>query len=132
MATIYSEKFTFSIDVISIDFEQENKGNPYNTICDVKIISNGFSCKTKITTNSRDLKSFHKNLEKMYEVLEGKAILNDFDYGTKISVECDCNGFFIFEGILIDESFQQLQFKNQIDQTYLYDFIKELSRNINN
>ena len=130
MAKICSDKFSLSIDITDIDLEQDLRGNPYNSTCDIQVVSDGFSGKTKITTSVKNLIDFVNDLKKMFDTFKGKANLNDFDFGTKINVECDYRGYFIFEGLLVNQSFQQLQFKNSIDQTYLSDFIRELSSQI--
>ena len=130
MAKICSDNFVFSIDVTSMDLEQGAKGNPYNSTCDIQVISDEFSGKTEITTSIKNIINFVNELKSMYDTFKGKATLVDFDFGTKINVECDYRGYFIFEGVLINQSFQKLQFKNSIDQTYLSDFIRDLSLQI--
>lgn len=127
MARIESSNFKLNLSIESIDFAEEQKGNPYNSICAFEIYSDGFYGKTKITTSSKYIAGFISDLKNMYKSLKGNTRLSDFDYGTNLHIKCDKLGFFIFNGIVINESFHQLKFENRLDQTYLQDFIRELA-----
>ena len=66
----------------------------------------------------------------MYKTLVGKASIKDYDFGSYLNVECDDIGKFLFNGVLISESFQELKFTNKIDQTYLKEFLSDFSEEI--
>ena len=131
MAIIISNNFILEINIISIYLDEEKKGNPYNTICDISIESDGFFGKTQITTSYQILQKFINDLDNMYKLLIGKTKLTEFDFGTIINVKCNDTGKFVFEGVIINSSFQKLEFNNIVDQTYLHSFINDLKLKIN-
>lgn len=62
----------------------------------------------------------------MHRVLRGKTVLKDKGYGSCLWIACDRQGYFLFEGVLVSDTFQKLNFNFQIDQTYLSAFIGAL------
>ncbi len=130
MASIISDSFKITLKIINCDFYEVKRGNPYNTSCLVEIFSDEFYGKTNFLVNYNDLILFFKEIENMYKILSGKASIKDYDFGSYLNVECDDLGKFIFDGVLINESFQELKFNNKIDQTYLKGFLSDFSKEI--
>ena len=130
MANILSDSFKIILKILDYDMCESKKGNPYNTSCLVEIFSNGFYGKTNFLVNYSDLILFFRKIENMYKTITGKASIKDYDFGSYLNVECDDFGYFLFNGILINESFQELKFTNKIDQTYLKEFLSDFSKEI--
>lgn len=130
MANILSDSFKITIKILDCDLCATKKGNPYNTYCSVEIFSDGFYGNTKFLVNIIDLISFSRKIEDMYNTLNGKASIKDYDFGSCLNVECDNIGKFCFNGVIINESFQELKFSNIIDQTYIKDFLRDFLEEI--
>ena len=130
MANILSDSFKINLKILDCDVYEVKKGNSYNTSLLVEIYSDGFYGNTNFLINYNDLILFFKKIEDMYNALAGKTSLKDYDFGSYLNVECDDIGKFLFEGVLINESFQELKFSNKIDQTYLKDFLSDFSEEI--
>ena len=126
MALISSENFKFDFTIELCDLNEEKNGNPYNSSVSIKVESDGFCGMTEKTISSKNLRLFLANLTEMYNTLQGETVLKNLDYGSNLKIRCDKLGKFHFEGTIINDSFQQLQFNNIIDQTYMQDFIKNL------
>lgn len=127
MALLCADNFKFEFVIKSCDLDEEKNGNPYNSIVLIKVESDGFCGNTETIISAANLRLLLKKLTEMYNSLEGEITLKNLDYGSNLKIKCDKLGKFHFEGSLINFSFQQLQFNNIADQTYLNDFIKNLS-----
>ena len=130
MAKILSNSFKINLKILDCDLCEAKKGNPYNTSCSLEIFSDGFYGNTNFLVNYNDLVSFFRKIENMYKTLVGEASIKDYDFGSYLNVECDYIGKFLFNGVLISESFQELKFTNKIDQTYLKEFLSDFSEEI--
>lgn len=119
MAKIDCSSFKLGIEIKSIDLSHES----YNTTCVLDLYSEGFSGITEMVTSYTDLLYFANNLKDMYEFLKGVTKLIDYDYGTSINVSCDESGYFVFEGVILNGTSNELRFKNRIDQSYIKNFI---------
>ena len=126
MALISSENFKFDFTIELCELNEEKNGNPYNSSVSIKVESDGFCGMTETTISAKNLRLFLANLTEMYNTLQGETVLKNLDYGSNLKIRCDKLGKFHFEGTIINDSFQQLQFNNIIDQTYMQDFIKNL------
>lgn len=123
MARLESPNFKFNIEIKIIDSKQEN----YNLICAIDLCSDVFYGKTEITTSITDVKTFINELKNMYNFLKGCTKLTDYDYGSFINIICDEFGYFVFDGIIVNGTSNELHFKNRIDQTYIKNFINVFS-----
>lgn len=132
MAFLDSKNFKLDFIIEDCDFDAEKNGNPYNSVVAIKVESDGFCGFTKMTINAKDLRVFIENLKVMFSTLKGNASLKDFDYGSMLKIECDKLGDFLFEGTIISGTFQEFKFKNLLDQSYLGDFVKNLSKEFYN
>lgn len=130
MANILSDSFKMIFKILDCDVYEVKKGNSYNTSLSVEIFSDGFYGNTNFLVNYNDLILFFRKIEDMYNTLAGKASIKDYDFGSYLNVECDNTGKFLFKGVLISESFQELKFSNKIDQTYLKEFLSDFSEEI--
>ncbi|MGM9970945.1 MAG: hypothetical protein ACI35W_00875 [Anaeroplasmataceae bacterium] len=130
MANILSDSFKILLNILDCDECAVKKGNPYNTSLSVEIFSDRFYGNTNFLVNYNDLILFYRKIEDMYNTLVGEASIKDYDFGSYLNVECDDIGKFVFKGVLISESFQELKFLNKIDQTYLKDFLNDFSEEI--
>lgn len=126
MALICSDNFKFEFTIKHCDLEEEKRGNPYNSIVLIKVESNGFCGETETEISAKNLRIFLATLTDMYSKLKGGVSLENLDYGSNLKITCDKLGKIHFEGIIINYTFQQLQFNNLIDQTYLHTFVKNV------
>lgn len=131
MASLISNSFKLKFNILFCEFDEYQMENPYNTICEIVVDSNGFSGKAEMTVNYKDLVSFSNNLESMYKTLYGIANIKALDFGIFLNVECNNMGYFNFNGVLISEDFQELKFVNALDQTYVKEFVYDLIKEVN-
>lgn len=103
-----------------------------NTILSVCVHSNGFCGKTDMDIDVKAFVAFVDALSALYETLKGTAIIRE-PYGYRQFIEfcADRSGHVGISGELCSSGrngfVQKLAFENSIDQTYLPDFIKNLS-----
>ena len=104
---------------------------PVNTSLNIKVFSYGFSADAVMDIDVRGLADFAISLNRLYETLKGSAIL-ETPYGVHSYIE-----FIAFNGghIKVKGNIhngnaygyeQELIFENELDQTYLKSFVKEL------
>lgn len=127
MASILSDSFKMILKILDCDTYAIKKGYSYNTSLSLEIFVDGFYGKTNFLVDYNDLILFFRKIEDMYNTLAGKTSIKDYDFGSYLMVECDEFGKFLFKGVLINESFQELKFLYKIDQTYLKGFLNDFS-----
>lgn len=128
--SIISESFKLNIKILLYDIAEIQRGNPYNTTFSIEVFSDGFYGITTFLVNYKELLLFSIKLKDMYESLHGSASIKDLDFGSSLNIECDNFGKFVFSGVIINETFQELKFKNMVDQTYLKEFVYNFSNKI--
>ena len=106
--------------------EDARSGNPYNTLLSIFVSAYGYSGKAEWVLDFSEFQHFVCELNEMHRVLRGKTVLKDKGYGSCLWIACDRQGYFLFEGVLVSDTFQKLNFNFQIDQTYLAAFIGAL------
>lgn len=115
------------LKVIEADIEY-----PSNTILTISVNSDGFCANTDMDIDIKQFKAFVDALSSLYSSLTGSAVIQE-PYGEQQFIEfsADRSGHIGIRGKLCSNGrngfFQELIFENCIDQTYLPDFIKNLS-----
>ena len=118
---------------LSLDFQvfESDISYPSNTILSVCVLSEGFSASTAMDIDIKDVASFCANLQKIYDSLSGEAKIQEpFGNRQYILFSGDKKGHILISGTLNSSGakgfWQELKFKNIIDQTHLPLFIKKL------
>jgi hypothetical protein len=118
----------FDVETYTSDWE---RGIPYHTQLNIKVVSRGFSGYSRFTTDNDKLQSFIHELNSVYESLCGNARLQDLDYGSYIELSLDKKGVLLVQGILYDEHREQeLRFSFTSDQTALESMVKKMYQDI--
>lgn len=100
---------------------------PSNTILEVTIQSDGFSAHTTMDIDIKEFSKFALDLTHLYETLSGEARIEE-PYGLHMYMLFvgNGNGHIAIKGYLHKETRigneQNLEFENDIDQTYLKNF----------
>ena len=103
-----------------------------NTILTISVNSDGFCANTDMDIDIKEFVAFVDSLSSLYKTLNGTALIQE-PYGERQFVEfsADRFGHIRIRGELSSNGrngfVQKLNFENCIDQTYLPDFIKNLS-----
>ena len=103
-----------------------------NTILTISVNSDGFCANTDMDIDIKEFVAFVDSLSSLYKTLNGTALIQE-PYGERQFVEfsADRSGHIRIRGELSSNGrngfVQKLNFENCIDQTYLPDFIKNLS-----
>ena len=97
----------------------------------VYVLSEGFSASATIDIDIEDVVSFCKELQKVYDSLNGEAKIQEpFGNQQYISFSGDKKGHILISGTLnsngVKGYWQELKFENIIDQALLPQFIKNL------
>ncbi len=129
--TILLESESFSL---SLDFQvfESDISYPSNTILTVSVSSAGFSASTTMDIDIKDIPTFCNELQNIYNSLNGEAKIQE-SYGNRqyIQFSGDKKGHIWVSGILNSNGasgfWQELKFKNCIDQTFLPGFLKKLT-----
>ena len=131
MTTYCIESPLFNICLQFNIFESDIKLSS-NTLLTVSIKSDGFCANTDMDIDIKQFIIFIDNLEKLYSTLKGRAVIEE-PYGEKQFIEfnVDQTGHIRVRGKLSSNGrngfSQELVFENCIDQTYLSEFVRELS-----
>lgn len=127
-----SEEFVLSI---SPQIFETDINYPCNTILEVEIWSSGFSGKTTMDIDIKELAKFADDLLKLYENLTGEAQIHEV-YGTQMQITFSGNGrgHINIKGYLQNYNRlgneQNLSFENDIDQTCLREFCYNLNNSL--
>ena len=103
-----------------------------NTILTISVNSDGFCANTDMDIDIKEFVAFVDSLSSLYKTLNGTALIQE-PYGERQFVEfsADRSGYIRIRGELSSNGrngfVQKLNFENCIDQTYLPDFIQNLS-----
>ena len=103
-----------------------------NTILTISVISDNFSANTDMDIDIKSFVVFIDALSSLYTTLNGTAIIQE-PYGEQQYIElcADRSGHINIRGRLSSNGrggfLQELSFENRIDQTYLPEFIGNLS-----
>ena len=103
-----------------------------NTILTISVNSDGFCANTDMDIDIKEFVAFVDSLSSLYKTLNGTALIQE-PYGERQFVEfnADQSGHICIRGELSSNGrngfVQKLNFENCIDQTYLTDFVKNLS-----
>ncbi|MBO5395584.1 MAG: hypothetical protein J6A97_01755 [Clostridia bacterium] len=103
-----------------------------NTILTISVSSDGFCANTDMDIDIKEFVTFVDTLSSLYTTLNGIAIIQE-PYGERQFIEfsADRSGHIGIRGKLSSNGRggfdQELSFENSIDQTYLPDFINNLS-----
>lgn len=109
--------------------EEAEKGNPYNTSFDVKVVSGLFSGYSEYWEyDHRELAGFISQLEELAAGKINEVILQEIGVGQQIHFEGDGQGHITVSGTISSDGVhpQSLSFEFVTDQTVYTDFIKQL------
>ncbi len=126
---LMAESFMIKLD---IHVFESDISYPENTSLKLSVKSNGFSAKTTMDIDIKELTRFAIDLKALYNSLKGSAKLQE-PYGTHNYFEFSGkgDGYIIVKGSLRNSNrngcIQELNFTNKFDQTYLITFQEELN-----
>jgi len=116
---------------IKLKVFEEDIRLPANTSMEAAVQSDGFSATAAMDIDIRELAKFAADLSRIYETLSGEARIEE-PYGRHLylSFTGDGRGHIAVKGYLEKGSraghIQSLEFENEIDQTYLKGFSRDL------
>ena len=121
---IESENFLLEL---SPSVYEEDFSSPVNIRLGIKVSSYGFSADSVMDTGIREMTDFVMQLKEMYEKLNGSAELSE-PYGISyVKFLAKAGGHISVWGRISNKSSfgfeQELTFDNEIDQTYIKDFV---------
>ena len=119
---------------LSLEFKvfESDISYPSNTILSVSVTSAGFSASTTMDIDIKDIPTSCSKLQKLYDSLKGEAKIQEpFGDQQHITFSGDGKGHILISGKLNSNGangfWQELKFENCIDQTYMPQFLKNLS-----
>lgn len=124
------ETDTFKLEFVPDIFEQDF-ALPVNVYLGVKVSSYGYSADTFMDVGVQGIAKFALQLKDLYETLSGEARLEE-PYSVENCIEfiAETGGHIRVMGRLNNKSAfgytQEIYFENEIDQTYLRDFVNRL------
>lgn len=120
----------FALEVELKVFE-EDINIPTNSILNIKIRSDGFSAVTTMDIDIKMFRKFAKELSDVYTLLQGCAKLKETYGSSFIAFKAMPNGHIFVNGVVNklcgNGHEQELKFENEFDQTYLKNFVDEIS-----
>ena len=124
------ESDTFMLEFFPKIHEQDF-AYPVNVCLDVKVSSYGFSADTFMDVSVQGIAEFALKMKNLYETLSGEAILEEpYSVHNYIEFVAKKGGHIGVTGRLNNKSTfgytQEINFENEIDQTYLRDFVNRL------
>jgi len=97
----------------------------------IKVCSEGFSSESCFDTEDLLITDFAFQLNEMYKKLDGSAIIQDlYETDSYIEFIAQKRGYIAVRGQITwsrNRHTQQLTFENEIEQTYLRDFVSALT-----
>jgi len=119
---------------LSLDFHvfEADIAYPSNTTLSISVFSAGFSASASMDVDIKAVSEFCDELERLYATLKGEAKIYE-PYGKQnICFSGDGYGHIFISGELHSNGengfWQKLEFENSVDQTYIPDFLKEITR----
>ena len=130
--TIILKSENFHLSLVFQVFESDIS-YPSNTILSVSVASAGFFASTTMDIDIKDLPVLCNELQNVYNFLKGEAKIQE-PYGSRqyLVFSGDGKGHILVSGMLnsngADGFWQELKFENCIDQTYMPQFLKNLTK----
>ena len=129
------EYTVFHLD-LTLEVFKDDISYPTNTLMTIYVKSGFYTGHATMDINIKEFKKFIINLQKIYETLNGEAIIKEtYGYQMYLSFEGDGLGHINVRGLLVNGdmngNMQRLEFENNIDQTVLRKFINDLKQDIN-
>lgn len=123
------EADTFMLELFS-EIHEQDFIYPVNVTLGVKVSSYGYSADTFMDVGVQEIAEFALQLKTLYETLTGEARLEE-PYGVHnyIKFIAETGGHIRVMGLLNNNAFgctQEITFENEIDQTYLREFVNRL------
>ena len=83
---------------LSLDFDvlESDIIYPNNTTLTVSVFSDGFSAMTRLDIDAKRIPAFCMGMKRMYEILEGEAVVAEVFGKQNITFTCDRYGHFLF------------------------------------
>ena len=124
------EADTFILEFIP-EIHEQDFAYPVNVYLGVKVSSYGYSADTFMDVGVQRIAEFALRLKDLYETLSGEARLEEpYSVHNYIEFVAETGGHIRVVGQLNNKSAfgytQEINFENEIDQTYLRDFVNRL------
>lgn len=104
-------------------------GNPYNTVCRVKVVSGEFSGLAEWEFDWEKFLRFAKELEQLYYFQCQEVELQDIGYGSWVRFTLHKTGQLMICGLLYGDAREHtLEFAFRADQTALKPFLQQLKQ----
>ena len=128
MYKIESDKFQLEF---LPEIHEQDFAYPVNVYLVVKVSSYGYSADTFMDVGVQGIAGFATQLKKLYESLSGKAGLEEpYSVHNYIEFSAKTGGHITVTGRLNNKNAfgytQEISFENEIDQTYLREFVNQL------
>ncbi len=109
--------------------EDAVNGNPYNTICQVEVVSGGFAGAGEWEFDWTKFLHFVAEVEELYRFQRPEVELLDICYGSRVKLTMDKTGKLTVSGKLYGDTMGQvLEFQFPADQTALEPFLRQLKQ----
>ena len=114
-----------------LEIHEQDFAYPVNVYLGVKVSSYGYSADTFMDVGVQGIAEFALQLKDLYETLSGEARLEEpYSVHNYLEFVAETGGHIRVMGRLNNKSAfdytQEINFKNEIDQTYLRDFVNRL------
>ena len=124
------EADTFILEFVP-EIHEQDFAYPVNVYLGVKVSSYGYSADTFMDVGVQGIAEFALHLKDLYETLSGEARLEEpYSVHNYIEFIAETGGHIRIMGRLNNKSAfgytQEIVFENEIDQTYLRDFVNRL------
>ena len=133
--SLREKMYRIETDTFILEFSPEihlqDFAYPVNVTLGVKVSSYGYSAETFMDVRVQDIAEFAVQLNNLYETLEGEAKLEEpYSVHNYIVFIAEPNGHIKVIGQLNNKNVfgytQEINFENEIDQTFLRSFIDQL------
>ncbi|MBQ9807099.1 MAG: hypothetical protein IJW49_11430 [Clostridia bacterium] len=115
----------FAIEYFKTYPEEAERGNPYNTVFSVRVVSGAFCGYASCEYDIKEFIKFANEIEELFLFKRNSAMLNDMCYGGKVNFSADKTGHLEISGEIFGNAAEQrLVFCFSADQTCLGAFVK--------
>ncbi len=117
---------------IELKIYKKDIEEPVNSILNIKVDSDNFTFSTTMDVDVKRFKVFAKDLLRVYNTLNGSALLKETYGDNYIEFKAISNGHIYVKGVMNNISQngyeQELKFENEFDQTYLKKFVYDINK----
>ncbi len=106
---------------------EAHAGNPYNTVCQLKVVSGEFAGVGEWECDWQDVHTFVQELERLYHFQRQEVEFRDIEWGNWLKFQMDRTGHVTVTGRLYGGmSMQTLEFHFRTDQSALQPFLQQM------